>query len=69
MCVFAERVNTGELPGPYSDHRAELYARSALIDDNEFLRADGEGVSDEALAERFNVPVEQIAAKRRDLDD
>ncbi len=67
MCIFAERVQAGELPGPYSDARAELYARCALIDDDEFERAEGE--SDEAVAVRFNVPIEQIDAKRRDLRD
>ena len=67
MCVFAERVQAGELPGLYSDQRAELYARSALIGDDEFTRATGEGLEDDELAERFNVPPEQIDAKRRDL--
>jgi hypothetical protein len=69
MCLFAERVQAGELPGPYSDHRAELYARSALIDDDEFRRATNEGLDDRELAARFNVPLEQIDAKREDLRD
>lgn len=67
MCVFAERVHAGELPGPYSDARAEFYARCALIDDDEFARAEADGESDDALAARFSVPIEQIDAKRRDL--
>jgi hypothetical protein len=67
MCVFADRVSTGELPGPYSDDRAELYARCALIDDDEFRRADAEHPDDETLAQQFNVPFEQVAAKRQDL--
>jgi hypothetical protein len=67
MCVFAERVHAGELRGPYSDQRAELYARSALIDDAEFTRSTGEGLEDHQLAERFNVPPEQIDAKRHDV--
>jgi len=67
MCVFADRVQSGEIAGPYSDARAELYARSALIDDDEFTRADIQGVGDEALASHFNVPLEQMAAKRLDL--
>ena len=66
MCAFAERVQSGELTGPYSDHRAELYARSALIDDDEFMRATDEGLDDNELAARFNVPIEQIEAKRED---
>lgn len=67
MCVFAQRVRDGDLLTPYSDGRAERYARSALIDDDEFRRADVRGDGDEALAAQFNVPVEQIEAKRRDL--
>jgi hypothetical protein len=67
MCVFAERVQAGDIPPPYSDERAELYARCALIDDDEFRLADDGGLQDDVLAARFNVPVEQIDAKRRDL--
>jgi len=66
-CAFANEVHTGALPGPYSDDRAELFARCALIDDDEFLRGQAAGDDDETLASRFGVPVEQIAAKRRDL--
>jgi len=69
MCVFAERVQAGKLPAPYSDARAELYARCALIDDDEFARAEADGASDTALAARFSMPIEQIDAKRRDLRD
>jgi hypothetical protein len=67
MCVFAQRVRDGDLATPYSDERAERYARTALIDDDEFAQADARGHSDDALAAQFNVPVEQIDAKRRDL--
>jgi hypothetical protein len=69
MCVFADRVHAEELPGPYSDARGELYARSALIDDDEFTRVEADGESDVALATRFSVPIEQIDAKRQDLRD
>ena len=34
MCAYADRVRSGRLPGPYSDDRAELFARSALIDND-----------------------------------
>ena len=40
MCFFAQRVHVGELPGPYSDDRAELYARCALTDEEAFIFAD-----------------------------
>jgi hypothetical protein len=67
MAAFAERVRRGEVSGPYTDARAELYARCALIDDDEFARRDSADVADESLADHFGVPVEQIAAKRADL--
>ena len=31
MCSYAADVQTGELPGPYTDGRARRYARAALI--------------------------------------
>lgn len=67
MCVYAQRVHSGRLSGPYTDQDAERYARSALIDDDHFTRAAAAGLDDDRLAERFNVPPEQIQAKRRDL--
>jgi hypothetical protein len=30
MCAYAHRVSVGTVPGPYSDERAELWARVAL---------------------------------------
>jgi hypothetical protein len=69
MCVYADRIQAGELPGPYSDQQTEHYARSALIDDDEFNRSNNDGTSDQALAKRFNVPVEQVRAKRADPHD
>lgn len=65
MCAYAQDVDAGELPGPYSDQLAEVYARSALIDDDEFRRL-APTLDDAALAQHFNVPVEQIAHKRAD---
>jgi hypothetical protein len=29
-CLYALRVNAGDLPGPYSDRDAQAYARAAL---------------------------------------
>ena len=31
MCAYAGDVLRGELPGPYTDHKARVYARAALI--------------------------------------
>lgn len=66
MCVYARDVASGELPGPYSDAAAELFARLTLIDDDDFRARAGD--TDRQLADHFRVPLEQIAAKRRDLD-
>ncbi len=66
MCLYARDVLTGVLPGPYSDTDAELFARAALIPDNAFQRL--RGLPDEQLAVHFNVPLEQIAERRMDLD-
>src|SRR4051794_13245128 len=65
MCLYARDVSTGEVPGPYDDAAAELYARCLLIPDDSFDR--GELAADEALARNYRVPPEQISAKRTDL--
>ena len=66
MWVYDRELRAGRLSGEYSDDNAELFARFALIDD-EFVRVASVGVDDAELAEVFEVPIEQIAAKRRDL--
>jgi len=63
---YAADVDDGLLPGPYDTADAELYARTVLIDDAEFLERAGE--LDEELAEHFLVPLTQIAAKRAEFD-
>lgn len=65
MCLYSRDVDTREVPGPYDDGLAELYARCVLIPDGEFRCLAAK--PDERLAARFRVPVEQIVAKRRDL--
>lgn len=66
MCLYSRDVDAGEVPGPYTRRAAEFYARCVLVPDEEFVEV--EHASDAALAARFAVPVEQIAAKRRDLE-
>ncbi len=65
MALYARDVETGEQPGPYTNDRAELFARCALIDPAELWthsdRADTE------LAEHFGVPVKQVALRRAEL--
>jgi hypothetical protein len=65
MCAYAIEVRLGRVPGPYDDKRAALFARFALIDDEEFRLCAG--WCDTALARRFRVPVGEIARKLADL--
>jgi hypothetical protein len=65
MARYAQLIASGERSGPYTDADAERFARAALIDQNQ-LRAHCHE-SDQQLAARFNLPIEQIPAARRDL--
>jgi hypothetical protein len=65
MARYAQLIASGERPGPYSDTDAERFARAALIDPHE-LRAH-RGESDDQLAKRFKLPVEQIGAARQNI--
>ena len=69
MAAYALEVRHGSAPGPYTNARAELFARFSLIDDDQFEMLDANGMSDELLAGHFGVPVEQIERKRQDLSD
>jgi len=63
-CLVARVMQEGPDAEPYDDALAEFYARCALLPDDEFdARAD---LQDAELAEHFNVPLEQVSAKRRD---
>ncbi len=68
MAAFALRVRDGSAPGPYTDDRAERFARLALMEDGEFRMLDANRLDDALLAGHFGVPVEQVEAKRRDLE-
>lgn len=65
MCFYARDVLTGQTPGPYRDDRAEMAARSTLMNDGDFARAAFLGDAD--IAEMFGVPLDQVVAKRADL--
>ena len=67
MGLYAIDVARGLLPAPYDDARAQFFARTFLIDDDAFLSCAER--TDVELADRFGVPVAQIALKRRDLAD
>ncbi len=65
LAFFARDVANGRLRGPYSTRRAEHFARCALIPEDEFLGL--ERFPDSVLAEYFNVPLDQVAEKRLDV--
>jgi hypothetical protein len=66
VALVARQMALDPDPEPYNEDLAQFYARILLIPNDEFelLRED---LSDTELAERFNVPLEQVAAKRRDV--
>jgi hypothetical protein len=64
MALYARDVLRGELPGPYSDERARTFARLALVDPDTY--AAQHTASDEQLATLLKLPVDEIAAVRRD---
>jgi IrrE N-terminal-like domain len=68
LVLYTRDVQLRHLPGEphrYLPRRAERYARAALIPQGEFAALAHR--SDQELAERFRVPVEQIARRRDDL--
>jgi len=65
MGLYAIEVARGDLPAPYDDDRAQYFARTFLIDDDAFRGCAHH--ADVELADRFGVPVAQIAQKRTDL--
>jgi hypothetical protein len=65
LVVFARDVAEDLLPVPFTAPAAEYFARCVLMPDEEFIaNVDDE---DAELAELFNVPLDQIWHKRRDL--
>ena len=66
MCLYARDVREELVPGPYSDQHAELYARCLLLPDR--AAAAAASLSDQDLAEARGVPLEQVRAKRRELE-
>jgi hypothetical protein len=66
LALAASLMQTGPDAEPYDPQTAAYYARYILIPDTPFI-VFRERESDAELAERFNVPLEQIAAKETDL--
>ena len=67
MALFARAIEDGSAPGPFTEQRAQRYARLILIDDAEFRFLESRGIRDYLIAGHFGVPVEQVEEKRRDL--
>ena len=68
MAAYALRVREGSAPGPYTEERAEQFARLVLMDDEEFRMLDANRLENRLIAGHFGVPVEQVEDKRRDLE-
>jgi hypothetical protein len=68
MAAYALQLRDEPELGPYSDEWAERFARCILIDDAEFSMLDANGFDDPLLAGHFDVPVEQVAKKRDDIE-
>jgi hypothetical protein len=66
MAFFARDVVSGKLKGPYTARRAEHFARCALMPESEFVALAR--YPEAVLAEYFNVPLEQVAERRADIE-
>lgn len=63
---FVLELQGGRLDGVFSEQRADHFARSALMSDEEFVVVSA--LDDAAIGEHFGVPVEQVAEKRVDVE-
>jgi len=65
MIIFSDLVNHSELNGPFHSSVADAFASMVLLADREVAALAH--LPDCQLAELFNVPLKQIAAKRAEL--
>lgn len=63
ICANARDVIVGEVPGPYSDEQARVYARAALIPDELIDRSLGDV---RRTARALRVPVDELQHVRHD---
>ena len=66
MCLYAQDVLTGVLPGGYDQECAERYARTFLAPDWAFCEPTW---PDEAIAELYVIPLDQVRAGRAEWVD
>src|SRR4051794_844799 len=66
LALVWREMRCGAQPEPYDADIAQFYARWILMPNDDFARLSS-GMNDAELAEFFNVPAEQVAAKREDV--
>lgn len=66
MCLCKREVDEGRLQGPFNSDLAAKWARLVMIGPQDVA---GGPCADRDLAERFHVPVEQVALARREFGD
>jgi hypothetical protein len=66
LALIWRELRCGPAPEPYDAGVAQFYARWILMPNHDFVRLS-KRMDDAQLAEHFNVPTEQIAAKREDF--
>jgi hypothetical protein len=66
VCLVGHEMQAGGAHEPYDDEVAQLLARTILLPEEAFAFAC-EVLDDVELAEIFNVPMEQVRARRVDL--
>ena len=64
MCLCKREVDEGRIDGPFNSELAAKWARLIMIGPHSFA---GATTTDEALAVRLHVPLEQVAIARREF--
>jgi hypothetical protein len=66
LALVWREMRCGPEPEVYESSVAQFYARWILLPNDDFARL-APAMSDEGLAEHFNVPLEQVTAKHEDF--
>ena len=64
MCLCKREVDEGRLDGPFNSQLAAKWARLVLIGPHNFA---GRPTTDEHLAERLGVPMQEVTIARREF--
>ena len=65
LCIAYRELEADALPGPADERTAAAYVRRVLMPETAFSRLSG--LPDNVLAERFNVPLEEVAERKLEL--